>query len=131
MSPTGGMPAFSASWTPVCRKIRPRVAVGGDERPWKAGLLHGCFRWIQRRGRVLGQIESPGPHSIDVGETGELFASGRCCGSNPNGFSWLLCRADLQVRAGSSRPGSGTGTSRADQEVRPTYFHQYWSCEGP
>jgi DNA-binding beta-propeller fold protein YncE len=40
-------------------------------------------------GKVLGQVESPGPHSIDVGEAGELFASGCCGGSNPNGFSWF------------------------------------------
>ncbi len=40
-------------------------------------------------GKVLGRIESPGPHSIDVSETGELFASGCCGGSNPNGFSWF------------------------------------------
>ncbi len=40
-------------------------------------------------GKVLGQIESPGPHSIDVNEAQELFASGCCGGSNPNGFSWF------------------------------------------
>src|SRR5436190_12646360 len=40
-------------------------------------------------GKVLGQIESPGPHSIDVNEAGELVASGCCGGSNPNGFSWF------------------------------------------
>jgi DNA-binding beta-propeller fold protein YncE len=40
-------------------------------------------------GSVLGQIESPGPHSIDVSEAEELFASGCCGGSNPNGFSWF------------------------------------------
>jgi DNA-binding beta-propeller fold protein YncE len=40
-------------------------------------------------GKVLGQIESPGPHSIDVNPAGELFASGCCGGSNPTGFSWF------------------------------------------
>lgn len=40
-------------------------------------------------GKVLGQIEAPGPHSIDVAETGELFASGCCGGSNPTSFSWF------------------------------------------
>jgi len=40
-------------------------------------------------GKVLGQIESSGPHSIDVAETGELFASGCCGGSNPTSFSWF------------------------------------------
>ena len=40
-------------------------------------------------GKVLGQIEAPGPHSIDVAEPGELFASGCCGGSNPTSFSWF------------------------------------------
>jgi hypothetical protein len=40
-------------------------------------------------GKVLGQIESSGPHSIDVSENGELLASGCCGGSNPSGFSWF------------------------------------------
>ncbi|MCU1334712.1 MAG: hypothetical protein JWO19_293 [Bryobacterales bacterium] len=43
-------------------------------------------------GKILGQIESPGPHSIDVSESGELAASGCCGGSNPNGFSWFKTR---------------------------------------
>lgn len=38
-------------------------------------------------GKVLGQIESPGPHSIDVSEAGEIVASGCCGGSNPSGYS--------------------------------------------
>lgn len=40
-------------------------------------------------GKVLGQIESPGPHSIDVNEAGEPVASGCCGGTNPNGFSFF------------------------------------------
>lgn len=40
-------------------------------------------------GKVLGQIESPGPHSLDVNAAEELFASGCCGGSNPTGFSWF------------------------------------------
>jgi DNA-binding beta-propeller fold protein YncE len=40
-------------------------------------------------GKILGQIESPGPHSIDVSEAGEIVASGCCGGSNPNGYSWF------------------------------------------
>jgi len=38
-------------------------------------------------GKVLGQIDAPGPHSIDVTDTGEVVASGCCGGSNPNGYS--------------------------------------------
>jgi len=40
-------------------------------------------------GKILGQMEAPGPHSINVSEAGELVASGCCGGSNPNGFSWF------------------------------------------
>jgi 6-phosphogluconolactonase (cycloisomerase 2 family) len=40
-------------------------------------------------GKVLGQAPSSGPHSIDVSEAGELFASGCCGGSNPTSFSWF------------------------------------------
>jgi len=40
-------------------------------------------------GKVLGQIEAPGPHSIDVSDSGEVVASGCCGGSNPNGYSWF------------------------------------------
>jgi hypothetical protein len=40
-------------------------------------------------GKVLGQVESPGPHAIDVTDNGEAFATGCCGGSNPNGFFWL------------------------------------------
>ena len=43
-------------------------------------------------GKVLGQIESPGPHSIDVNGAGEPLASGCCGGTNPNGFSWFRAR---------------------------------------
>jgi streptogramin lyase len=37
-------------------------------------------------GKLLGQIEGPGPHSIDVNAAEELFAGGCCGGTNPNGF---------------------------------------------
>jgi len=40
-------------------------------------------------GKVLGQVESPGPHSIDPNEAEELFAGGCCGGSNPIGVSWF------------------------------------------
>jgi DNA-binding beta-propeller fold protein YncE len=40
-------------------------------------------------GKILGQIEAPGPHSIDVSDAGEVVASGCCGGSNPNGYSWF------------------------------------------
>jgi len=40
-------------------------------------------------GTLLGQIHSPGPHSIDVSEDEELFATGCCGGSNAQSFSWF------------------------------------------
>jgi DNA-binding beta-propeller fold protein YncE len=40
-------------------------------------------------GKLLGQIESPGPHSIDVSPMGEIFASGCCGGLDPMAFFWL------------------------------------------
>jgi len=44
-------------------------------------------------GKILGQISAPGPHSIDVNDAGELFASGCCGGVNPNAFFWLRTSA--------------------------------------
>jgi DNA-binding beta-propeller fold protein YncE len=40
-------------------------------------------------GKVLGQASAPGPHSIDVNDTQEVFSGGCCGGVNPNGFFWL------------------------------------------
>ena len=49
--------------------------------------------WILKvdpsNGKILGQVESPGPHSMDANDAGELFASGCCGGSNPTGLSWF------------------------------------------
>jgi len=43
-------------------------------------------------GKVLGQAEFPGPHSIDISESEEAFGNGCCGGINPNGFFWLRKR---------------------------------------
>lgn len=40
-------------------------------------------------GKILGQIDAPGPHSIDVNDAGEVAGSGCCGGSNPSGYSWF------------------------------------------
>jgi hypothetical protein len=49
--------------------------------------------WIAKvdpaSGKILGHMESPGPHAIDLSEEGEPFATGCCGGSTPNGFFWL------------------------------------------
>ncbi|SRR5579883_46125 len=55
---------------------------GGRAAPW-------IVKVDPSDGKVLGQVEAPGPHSIDVNEQGELFASGCCGGSHPMGFFWL------------------------------------------
>ena len=58
-----------------------------------AGQTPKSAPWIFKvdpaTGKVLGQIESPGPHSIDVNAAGEIFANGCCGGSNPMAFYWL------------------------------------------
>jgi len=59
----------------------------------EAGAGAKASPWILKvdpaTGKVLGQIEAPGPHSIDVTAAGEMFASGCCGGSNPMSFYWL------------------------------------------
>lgn len=54
-------------------------------QPW-------IFKVDPASGKALGQIEAPGPHSIDVSGAGEIFASGCCGGSNPMSFFWLRNR---------------------------------------
>jgi len=71
---TGGALWVSTMWTKVSQ---PKPAI------LKVDLATG---------RILGQIEAPGPHSIDVSEAGEPVGSGCCGGSNPNGFSWFRAR---------------------------------------
>jgi DNA-binding beta-propeller fold protein YncE len=40
-------------------------------------------------GKILGQAQAPGPHSIAVSDAGDLFAGGCCGGLNPTGVYWL------------------------------------------
>jgi hypothetical protein len=68
------------------------LEAGGSEA---AGQAPGTrpSPWIGKvdpaSGKMLGRVESPGPHALDVTEEGEPFATGCCGGSNPNGFFWL------------------------------------------
>jgi hypothetical protein len=59
----------------------------------EAGQANRASPWVLKvdpgSGKVLGQMESPGPHSVDVNETGEVFAGGCCGGSSPMAFFWL------------------------------------------
>jgi len=74
---TGG-----ALWVAIMTLEQPGQGQTGRASPW-------LLKVDPMTGRVLGQIELPGPHSIDVSEREEFFASGCCGGSNPNGFSWF------------------------------------------
>ena len=40
-------------------------------------------------GKVLGQVQAPGPHSIAVSNGGDLFANGCCGGLNATAVYWL------------------------------------------
>lgn len=54
-------------------------------QPW-------IFKVDPASGKALGQIEAPGPHSIDVDAGGQVVAGGCCGGSNPMSFFWLRQR---------------------------------------
>jgi 6-phosphogluconolactonase (cycloisomerase 2 family) len=83
---------YLGEWTNLGRPFALKVSGGSL---WVAMMTveDRAVPWMLQvdpaTGKVLGKIESPGPHSIDVSEIGELFASGCCGGSNPNGFSWF------------------------------------------
>jgi DNA-binding beta-propeller fold protein YncE len=68
------------------------LEAGGPQGASKSGGTRPS-PWIAKvdpaSGKVLGQVESPGPHAIDISDEGEAFATGCCGGSNPNGFFWL------------------------------------------
>jgi hypothetical protein len=61
--------------------------------PAGRGPTNRADPWIVKldpaTGKTLGQVEAPGPHSIDVNIGGEPFASGCCGGSNPTAFFQL------------------------------------------
>src|SRR5579871_2177716 len=72
---SGGSPGVASLWVST-------MSLDAKPAPW-------ILQVDPATGKVLGQTESAGPHSIDVAETGELFASGCCGGSNPTSFSWF------------------------------------------
>ena len=95
---------YLGEWThlgwPFALKMAGRCAVGGADDleaggTQTAGQAGGTrpSPWIVKldpaSGKVLGQVESPGPHALDVTGEGEAFDTGCCGGSNPNGFFWL------------------------------------------
>jgi DNA-binding beta-propeller fold protein YncE len=75
-------------WTNLGRPFALKVAAGAL---WVSTMFPkpAILKVDLTTGKILGQIESPGPHSIDVSEAGEIVASGCFGGSNPNGYSWF------------------------------------------
>jgi DNA-binding beta-propeller fold protein YncE len=90
---------YLGEWTHVGRPFALKMSGGAlwasimTLEPGGQGQANRASPWILKidpaSGKVLGQAEAPGPHSIDANEAGELAASGCCGGSNPNGFSWF------------------------------------------
>jgi DNA-binding beta-propeller fold protein YncE len=91
--------SYIGEWTHLGRPFALQVTGGAL---WVAimtleaggrGQVMRAAPWILKvdpgSGKVVGQIEAPGPHSIDATPAGELFASGCCGGSNPSGFFWF------------------------------------------
>ena len=90
---------YLGEWTNLVRPFALRFVNGSL---WVAGMtLEAAGRgpgpraapWILKvdpaNGKVLGQLESPGPHALDVSSNEDLFATGCCGGSMPSGFSWF------------------------------------------
>jgi len=93
---------YVGEWTNLGRPFALKVAGGAL---WVSTMLAkdgrqspAMLKVDLATGKVLGQIEAPGPHSIDVSEAGELVGSGCCGGSNPNGFSWFRKTAERVSR---------------------------------
>jgi DNA-binding beta-propeller fold protein YncE len=84
---------YQGEWTNLGRPFALKVSSGAL---WVSTMLTkesqtkpAILKVDLATGKVLGQIESPGPHSIDVSEAGEVVASGCCGGSNPVSYSWF------------------------------------------
>jgi DNA-binding beta-propeller fold protein YncE len=77
---------YLGEWTNLGRPFALKVAGGAL---WVSSMFTkpAILKVDLATGKILGQIEAPGPHSIDVSEAGEIVASGCCGGSNPNGYS--------------------------------------------
>jgi len=79
---------YLGEWTNLGRPFALKVAGGAL---WVSTMFPkpAILKVDLMTGKVLGQIESPGTHSIDVNDRGEVVASGCCGGSNPSGYSWF------------------------------------------
>ena len=79
---------YLGEWTNLGRPFALKVS--GDAL-WVSSMLTKptILKVDLANGKILSQIDAPGPHSIDVSDSGEVVASGCCGGSNPNGYSWF------------------------------------------
>jgi streptogramin lyase len=105
---------YLGEWTQLGKPFALKISGGAlwvaimTLEPAGRGQTPRASPWLLKvdpgTGRLLGQVESPGPHSIDVSERQELFASGCCGGSNPTGFSWF--------RLQGTAPGAGVSAPK-------------------
>lgn len=79
---------YLGEWTHLGRPFALKVSGGAL---WVSSMLAKptIFKVDLATGKILGQMDAPGPHSIDVSNAGEVVASGCCGGSNPSGYSWF------------------------------------------
>lgn len=79
---------YLGEWTNLGRPFALKVTGGAL---WVSAMLAKptIFKVDLTNGKILGQIDAPGPHSIDVNDAGAIVASGCCGGSNPNGYSFF------------------------------------------
>jgi len=79
---------YLGEWTNLGRPFALKMSGGAL---WVSTMLAkpAILKVDLATGKILGQIDAPGPHSIDLSDSGEVVASGCCGGSNPNGYSWF------------------------------------------
>ena len=83
---------YLGEWTNLGRPFALKMNAGSlwitgmtlDQRPTPQVL-----KVDPANGKILGQAPGPGPHSIDVNASEEVFAGGCCGGSNASGVFWL------------------------------------------
>jgi DNA-binding beta-propeller fold protein YncE/predicted esterase len=85
--------AYRGEWTHVGRPFSLKLASGSLWVGTMTLEATGAKPWVLQldptTGKVLRQMPSPGPHAIDVSDTGEVYATGCCGGAAPSSFSVL------------------------------------------
>lgn len=79
---------YQGEWTNLGRPFALKISGGAL---WVSTMFAkpAILKVDVTSGKILGQIDAPGPHSIDVNDAGEIVGSGCCGGSNPSGYSWF------------------------------------------